>query len=84
MNNHTRRLIKGLAAYLMERGFYCVGTVKETELEPIRYQFVFVDVPDPKAIEDSWYRYRKESLSARSYFEKLRTVRQLLREGGTK
>lgn len=70
---------QGLAAYLMERGYFCVGTVAENDLPPIRYQFIFTDIDDPKELEDSWYRYRKEFISPRSYFEKLRTVRQLLR-----
>lgn len=69
---------QGLAAYFMNRGFYCAGTVAD-DASAVRRFFVFVDVPDPKEIEEAYFRYKQEPMSARSYFEKMRTVRQLLR-----
>lgn len=81
-DEHYKTSDQGLAAYLMDQGFYCAGTVPD-EHSDVRQFFVFVDVPDPKAIEEAYFRYKKEPMSARSYFEKMRTVRHLLK-GGSK
>ena len=70
------------AAYLMERGFYCVSAIpaKDTRF-PERKDFIFTDVVEPKSLEDDFYRYKRETLSARSLLEKTRTTRHILRNG---
>ena len=78
MDHHYKTSDQGLAAYLMERGYFCAGTVPE-EGSSTRQFFVFVDVEDPKEVEEAYFRYKKEPMSARSYFEKVRSVRRLLR-----
>lgn len=66
----------------MEVGFYCVRAIPAGDARfPDKKLLVFIDVPDPKAIEDDYFRYRKEHMSARSYFEKVRSVRHIIRNG---
>jgi hypothetical protein len=80
-DSHYKTTDYGLAAYFISRGYFCAGTVSMNDPgRPDRQAFVFVDVEDPKSIEDDWYRYRKESMSARDYFEKLRTASRMLKE----
>lgn len=83
MNEQTYKTSdQGLAAYLMERGFYCVSAIPAGDARfPEKKVLVFVDVPDPKALEDDYFRYKKEAMSAKSYFEKVRTVRHIIRNG---
>lgn len=67
-----------LAAYMMMRGAYCVGAV--TSLDPTfpdRATFVFTEIENPQALEDSFFRQKKEMMSAKAYFEKLRTARYM-------
>lgn len=73
---------QGFAAYIMERGYYCVRAIPSGDKRfPDRKDLVFIDVEDPKQLEDDYFRYKKDVMSARSYFEKVRTVRHIIRNG---
>lgn len=68
------------AAYLMERGYFCISAIPSKDKRfPDRMDFLFADVKEPKSVEDHFYRYGKDTLSARSLLEKMRTTRHILR-----
>lgn len=72
---------RGLAAYIMLRGGYCVGAVPANDSgNPERRNFVFIDVADPKELEDSWFRNKKELMSAKSYFDKMRLAIRMAKD----
>jgi hypothetical protein len=67
---------QGFAAYLMLRGYFCAGAIEAKT--PGRLELVFVDVPGPQELEDNYFRSRRESISARDYYEKLRTIKHII------
>lgn len=73
---------QGFAAYMMLRGFYCAAAIPTTaDPKSDRRDLVFIEVDDPKQLESDYFRYKKEPFSAREYFEKVRTVRHIIRNG---
>lgn len=74
---------QGFAAYLLEKGFWCAKAIPANNPAfPDKMDFVFIDVDDPKTLEDDYFRFKVEPMSAYSYFIKTRTLRRILRNNG--
>lgn len=72
----TKTSDQGFAAYLMLQGFFCVGAVESKT--PGKLELVFTDVDDARVLEENYFRSRREPVSAKDYYEKLRTIKHII------
>jgi hypothetical protein len=62
---------RGIAAYAMMLGHNCIGCVPSNHADVRRMDFVFIDVPNPKELEEQWYGSKKIMMSPFVYFQSL-------------
>lgn len=76
---------RGLAAYLLMRGFVCVGAVPSPDAAPVdgmrgKFDFIFIDVDDAGKIERAYYGRVPEKMSAFSFITKWYTTGRILKD----
>lgn len=70
------------AAYLMYRGFYCLKAIPDEHPQfSDRKVFVFIDLPEPKKLEDDFYRGGEELIKVRELLKRIRTAQDLIHTG---
>jgi hypothetical protein len=65
---------RGLAAYALLLGHTCVGCIPSNHKDKRRMDFVFIDIPNPKSLEASWYRGQKILMSPLQFFQCMTTA----------
>lgn len=70
---------RGIAAFAMMLGHNCIGCLPSNHTDTKRMDFVFIDVPDPKALEQRWYREEKIMMSPYVYFQRLTSAIRMVK-----
>lgn len=70
------------AAYLMYKGFFCLKAIPDEHPQfADRKVFVFIDIPNPKELEDIFYRGKPEEIVARGLLRRIRTAQDMIHTG---
>lgn len=87
MNDNVQRISdRGLAAYLLEKGFFCAKAIPSNARDTRRMDFIFIDLSSPilQRLEHDYLSYKREELSAKSLDDKNKRLGRLLKEGLTR